>query len=53
MGVITFMGKRRVVAYRTEKKCIQRLLEEPEENRLHGKKLCAILKYFLQKQGGR
>jgi hypothetical protein len=53
MGVITFIRKRRAVLYRTEEKCIQSLLEEPEENRLHGKKLCAILKHFLQKQGGR
>jgi len=29
------------------------LSEEPEGNRLHGNKLCAILKNFLQKQGGR
>jgi hypothetical protein len=53
MGVITFLRKKRAVLYTTEEKCIQNLLEELEENRLHGKKLYAILKKFLQKQGGR
>jgi hypothetical protein len=53
MGVITFMSKRLAVLYRTEEKCIQSLLKEPEGNRIHGKKLCAILKKFLQKEGGR
>jgi len=53
MGVITFMRKRRTVVYRTEEKCLQNLLEEPEGNSLNGKKLCAILKHFLQKQCGK
>jgi hypothetical protein len=44
MGVSTFMRKRKAVVYGTEEKCIQSLLEEPEGNRLHGNKLCAILK---------
>jgi len=38
------MKIRRAVIYRKEEKCIQILSEESEGNRLHGNKLCAILK---------
>jgi hypothetical protein len=38
MGVITCMRIRWAVIYRTEEKLIQNLLEQPEGNRLFGKK---------------